>query len=70
MLTSLVANGGNMIALRVLAHGIAEHTARADRCSDAQWLRWRFQNTRPAGAESAIMQELLAPFLDLAQPAA
>jgi hypothetical protein len=70
LIKSLLANGGGVIALRMLGHDIARHTARTDRYSDAQWFVWRFRNTLPAGAERTIVQELLGPFAELGDRAA
>jgi hypothetical protein len=70
ILKSLVGNGAGVIALRLLAHEIARHTARADRYPDAQWLRRRFQNPLPSCGEQMIVEELLAPFAELADSAA
>ena len=70
LLKQILANGGQLIALRTLAHEVVAHTGRKDRLSEPHWYVARFQRTLPACAEASLVDELLRPFVDLDRRAA
>jgi hypothetical protein len=70
VLKRLLANGGQLIALRTLAHEVAVHTGRKNRLSEPHWYVARFRSRLPVCAEASLVDEMLRPFADLARRAA
>ena len=66
VLTRALKYGSGVIALRTLAHDIARARDVDNRIADWRWNLARFQAELPAGAERQIVQEIVAPFEDLA----
>jgi hypothetical protein len=66
VLTRALKYGSGVIALRTLAHDIARARDVDDRIADWKWNLARFQAELPPGAERQIVQEIVAPFEDLA----
>jgi hypothetical protein len=66
VLTRTLKYGSGMIALRTLAHDIARAADVDNRIPEWRWNLARFQAELPPGAERQIVQEIVAPFEDLA----